>query len=130
MDDLRDLDRENDDEEALQQAAEAFWQGQEEGADVERGKQIGKWSDDASKQIMEQVVKVVSRPLRESLQAPQDDHLANRQADEDAEEDRGRDQVVLDCVPNKLGVHYFQECLHVRPSVGSLQDVLRSSRGF
>ena len=94
LEDLRDLDRENDDEEGLQQAADAFGQGQEQGADVERGEQIDKRSDDASKQIVEQVIKVVRRPLRDGLQAPQDNRLANRQADEDAEEDRGGDQVV------------------------------------
>ena len=79
---------------------------------------------------MEQIIKVVHRPLREGLQAPQDDHPGNRQDEEDAEEDRGGDQIVLDRVPKKVAVHHVQECLHVLPSVNSSQDVLRVSRGF
>ena len=108
MEDLRDLDRENNDKEALHQEAEAFWQGQEEGAEIQRGEQIHNRSDDALKQIVEQVVKVVRRPLREGLQAPQDDRPGNRQDEEDADEDPGGGQILPDRVPKKLAVHCFR----------------------
>ena len=71
---------------------------------------------------MEQVIEIVRCPLREGLELPQDDRLANRQADEDAEENRPEHQVVLDRIPKKLAIHHFQECLHVLPSMCRSRD--------
>ena len=129
LEDLRDLDGENDDDEALHQDAEVFWQGQEEGAEIQRGDQIDNRSDDASKQVVEQIIKVVRRPLREGLQAPQDDRPGNRQDEEDADEDPGGGQVLLDRVLKKLAVHAFGITNHSWYDRGGLTFVTLLSPG-